>query len=381
MSSQLITTNLNQLCTNAIMAQTILPSTDELDLKKKRPSSLSISNLIGNHKPSSSPTTNTSQPVTLSNIQTTNVSTTLPATLSSNLSSISTTLSPSISTISNQIASNGIPNTMANHLPPNVSTAATTTTLHSPLTRSPLVNTSPTLPTTVQSSLPINLPLTLTTSQLPNTTQSNAISGLTLNLNALHSINDQSKRIEQQHKLNDATNFSYNLLNTFLTSRLQTVDENRVSCPSVDLSEEDSITSQANSIPQSISHQINSTLNSFKANPFSSQLRQISNSSNPSSTVDVDKHCPSNQTQQLADSIEDTNSKKSDSDDVLMEDAELDSKQAENRRRRTAFTSEQLLELEKEFQAKRYLSVTERAYLANYLQLSESQVKIWFQNR
>lgn len=52
-----------------------------------------------------------------------------------------------------------------------------------------------------------------------------------------------------------------------------------------------------------------------------------------------------------------------------------------NRRRRTAFTSEQLLELEREFHAKKYLSLTERAHLAHTLRLSESQVKIWFQNR
>jgi len=45
-----------------------------------------------------------------------------------------------------------------------------------------------------------------------------------------------------------------------------------------------------------------------------------------------------------------------------------------HRRRRTAFTSDQLLELEKEFHSKKYLSLTERSQLAHDLQLSEVPV-------
>lgn len=51
-----------------------------------------------------------------------------------------------------------------------------------------------------------------------------------------------------------------------------------------------------------------------------------------------------------------------------------------SRRRRTAFTSGQLLELEREFQAKKYLSLTERSEIANSLKLSEVQVIIFTQN-
>ena len=44
---------------------------------------------------------------------------------------------------------------------------------------------------------------------------------------------------------------------------------------------------------------------------------------------------------------------------------------SKGRRRRTAFTSEQLLELEREFHQKKYLSLTERSHLAQQLKLSE----------
>jgi hypothetical protein len=53
--------------------------------------------------------------------------------------------------------------------------------------------------------------------------------------------------------------------------------------------------------------------------------------------------------------------------------------QGKSKRVRTIFTPEQLEKLEVEFERQQYMVGPERLYLASALNLSEAQVKVWFQ--
>lgn len=57
------------------------------------------------------------------------------------------------------------------------------------------------------------------------------------------------------------------------------------------------------------------------------------------------------------------------------------SKDSSKKRTRTAFTNHQIKVLETEFKSSRYLTISRRNELAKLLELSDNQIKIWFQNR
>lgn len=59
----------------------------------------------------------------------------------------------------------------------------------------------------------------------------------------------------------------------------------------------------------------------------------------------------------------------------------LSSGQSKSKRVRTIFTPEQLERLETEFERQQYMVGSGRHYLASTLNLTEAQVKVWFQNR
>ncbi|CAG0905297.1 unnamed protein product [Darwinula stevensoni] len=80
-------------------------------------------------------------------------------------------------------------------------------------------------------------------------------------------------------------------------------------------------------------------------------------------------------------SFPDGKSSERSSGEVESPNSQLDLKNKKQRKARTAFTDHQLQTLEKSFERQKYLSVQDRMELAASLNLTDTQVKTWYQNR
>ncbi|RVE53614.1 hypothetical protein evm_001755 [Chilo suppressalis] len=109
-------------------------------------------------------------------------------------------------------------------------------------------------------------------------------------------------------------------------------------------------------------------------------------SSFSSSTRDSEVHCDSDdESNQSSENVDVDGSGSAEGRDY-MEEKRADYQQSgssisRGKRARTAFSAQQIKSLEAEFEKNRYLSVAARGRLARQLRLTETQIKIWFQNR
>lgn len=97
----------------------------------------------------------------------------------------------------------------------------------------------------------------------------------------------------------------------------------------------------------------------------------------PASAQSVDRSSPTNTLDLETEANVDNHS----SNEAVMDVSDDEKRNRRKKKTRTVFSRSQVFQLESTFDMKRYLSSSERAGLAASLQLTETQVKIWFQNR
>ncbi|XP_067629638.1 homeobox protein B-H2 [Eurosta solidaginis] len=118
-----------------------------------------------------------------------------------------------------------------------------------------------------------------------------------------------------------------------------------------------------------------SNLSSSRAVKICEKVENVeTESDNTETQTSIDLLASSPSSSCMADGLEDSKSEAASDDGNSINDDR-------KKRPRTAFSASQIKSLETEFERGKYLSVAKRTALAKQLNLTETQIKIWFQNR
>ncbi|XP_053682794.1 homeobox protein GBX-2 [Sabethes cyaneus] len=138
----------------------------------------------------------------------------------------------------------------------------------------------------------------------------------------------------------------------------------------LDKSYEEEITQESvRSISRERAHSTDVESDIYGSNESQQSLKELSSSSSTQKLTSFSVSSKKNSRSEVLLNPEDT------------DDTQLDESSRRKKKARTTFTGRQIFELEKQFEVKKYLSSSERTEMAKLLNVTETQVKIWFQNR